>query len=139
MTPVAFILRASLADMSQQEPLLVSWSLSAWSLSPCPLSLRLARSGSLNVELLGRETREVRSIYLIVFVSPPLSSLRTRMTAHSHPWVGIASVPMLLNVSVVSIFISLLLLLNVCFGVFCSATWIMNHCCGDNKELATLP
>lgn len=34
LIPVAFSLRASFADMSQQEPLLVSWSLSAWSLSP---------------------------------------------------------------------------------------------------------
>lgn len=34
LIPVAFNLRASFADMSQQEPLLVSWSLSAWSLSP---------------------------------------------------------------------------------------------------------
>ena len=50
-TAVAFILRASLADVSQCEPLLVSWSLSAWSLSPWPLSRRLARSASLNVEL----------------------------------------------------------------------------------------
>lgn len=52
LVEVVFILSASLTDMSQQEPLLVSWSLSAWSLSPCPLSLRLALSGSLNVELL---------------------------------------------------------------------------------------
>lgn len=51
LTAVAFILRASLADVSQCEPLLVSWSLSAWSLSPWPLSRRLARSASLNVEL----------------------------------------------------------------------------------------
>lgn len=50
-TAVAFILRASRADVSQCEPLLVSWSLSAWSLSPWPLSRRLARSASLNVEL----------------------------------------------------------------------------------------
>ncbi len=65
LRPVAFILSASLADMSQQEPLLVSWSLSAWSLSPCPLSLRLARSGSLNVELLQvRKTRRKRSNWL---------------------------------------------------------------------------
>lgn len=34
LMPVAFSLRASFADISQQEPLLVSWSLSAWSLSP---------------------------------------------------------------------------------------------------------
>lgn len=51
LTAVAFILRASRADVSQCEPLLVSWSLSAWSLSPWPLSRRLARSASLNVEL----------------------------------------------------------------------------------------
>lgn len=58
LTAVAFILRASLADVSQCEPLLVSWSLSAWSLSPWPLSRRLARSASLNVELQQKERRE---------------------------------------------------------------------------------
>lgn len=63
--PVAFNLRASFADISQQEPLFVSWSLSAWSLSPWPLSRRLARSGSLNVELLHKQTNKQTHMVLV--------------------------------------------------------------------------
>lgn len=72
---MAFNFRASFADMSQQEPLLVSWSLSAWSLSPWPLSLRLARSGSLNVELLDGWRNKKKGFeiqFVVLFVNCPL-------------------------------------------------------------------
>lgn len=86
LTAVAFILRASLADVSQCEPLLVSWSLSAWSLSPWPLSRRLARSASLNVELQqnGRKGRKKKKKnttchYFFSYLITIVSWLDTRM------------------------------------------------------------
>lgn len=75
LTAVAFILRTSLADVSQCEPLLVSWSLSAWSLSPWPLSRRLARSASLNVELQQNRKREKNITCHYLCVSAPISAI----------------------------------------------------------------